>query len=57
MTTLDLQMRTRSHPLHPRRHCVEPLLEEHELGGSPTLNPGHPFKVGDVLLCDIPGQL
>jgi hypothetical protein len=40
-----------------RKARVEPLLEEHELGGSTMLNPGPPFKVGDVLLCDIPGQL
>jgi hypothetical protein len=31
-------------------------LEEHELGPSPTKNPGPPFKVGDVILCDIPGK-
>jgi hypothetical protein len=29
-------------------------LEEHELGPSPTKNPGPPFKVGNVILCDIP---
>ena len=32
-------------------------IEEHELGPSPVKNPGPPFKVGDVILCDIPGQL
>ena len=32
-------------------------VEEHELGPSLPSNPGPPFKVGDVILCDIPGQL
>jgi hypothetical protein len=32
-------------------------LEEHKFGPSPATNPGPPFKVGDVILCDIPGQL
>jgi hypothetical protein len=31
-------------------------LEEHELGPSPTKNPGPPFKVGDLILCNIPGN-
>jgi hypothetical protein len=31
--------------------------EEHEFGPSPAKNPGPPFKVGDVIFCDIPGQL
>jgi hypothetical protein len=31
-------------------------IEEHELGPSPVKNPGPPFKVGDVILCDVPGQ-
>ncbi len=31
-------------------------LEEHELGPSPTKNPGPPFKVGDVILCNILGN-
>jgi hypothetical protein len=33
------------------------MIEEHKLGPSPADNPGPPFKVGDVILCDIPGQL
>jgi hypothetical protein len=32
-------------------------LEEHKFGPSPATNPGPPFKVGNVILCDIPGQL
>ena len=32
-------------------------VEEHEFGPSPAKNPGPPFKEGDVILCDIPGQL
>ena len=32
-------------------------FEEHKFGPSPAKNPGPPFKVGDVILCDIPGQL
>jgi len=32
-------------------------FEEHEFEPSPATNPGPPFKVGDVILCDIPGQL
>ena len=32
-------------------------IEEHEFGSSPAKNPGPPFKVGDVILCDVPGQL
>ncbi len=31
-------------------------LEEHELGPSPKTNPGPPYAVGDVILCDPPGQ-
>jgi hypothetical protein len=31
--------------------------EEHEFGPRPAKNPGPPFKVGDVIFCDIPGQL
>jgi hypothetical protein len=30
---------------------------EDKLGPSPMKNPGPPFKVGDIILCDIPGQL
>ena len=32
-------------------------VEDPELGPSLPSNPGPPFKVGDVILCDIPGQL
>ena len=32
-------------------------IEEHEIGPSPTNNLGPPFMVGDIILCDIPGQL
>ena len=32
-------------------------LEEHKFGPSPATNPGPPFKVGNDILCDIPGQL
>ncbi len=32
-------------------------IKEHEIRPSPTNNPGPPFMVGDVILCDIPGQL
>ncbi len=31
-------------------------LEEHELEPSPTKNTGPPFKVGDMILCNIPGN-
>ena len=31
--------------------------EEHKFGPSPATNPGPPFKVGDIVLCDIPGKL
>ncbi len=31
-------------------------LEEHELGPNQTKNPGPQFKVGDMILCDIPGN-
>ena len=43
---------SRTHELGPRH-----VLEEHELGPSTMMNPGPPFKVGDVILCNIPGHL
>ncbi len=39
------------------RHGNGTMIEEHELGPSPVESPGPPFKVGDVILCNIPGQL
>jgi hypothetical protein len=38
------------------RHGNGMMIEEHELGPSLVESPGHPFKVGDVILCNIPGQ-
>jgi hypothetical protein len=35
----------------------DPDDPENEKGPSPMENPGQPFKVGDIILCDIPGQL
>jgi hypothetical protein len=35
----------------------DPDDPENELGPSPMENPGPPFKVGDIILCEIPGQL
>jgi hypothetical protein len=35
----------------------DPDDPENELGPSPMKNPGPPFKVGDIILCDIPGKL
>jgi hypothetical protein len=35
----------------------DPDNPENKLGPSPMENPGLPFKVGDIILCDIPGQL
>jgi hypothetical protein len=32
------------------------LLEDHEIGPPPRLNPGPPFAVGEVIMCDIPGH-
>jgi hypothetical protein len=32
------------------------LLEDHEIGPPPRFNPGHPFAVGEVIMCDIPGH-
>ncbi len=31
-------------------------LEEHEIGPGPTLNPGPPFAVGDIIMCNIQGR-
>jgi hypothetical protein len=39
------------------RHGNGTIIEEHELGPSLVNNPGPPFKLGDVILCNIPGQL
>ena len=36
---------------------VDGDFEEHEFGPNPDQNPGPPFKVVDIILCDIPGQL
>ncbi len=33
----------------------DPDEPENELVPSPMKNPGPPFKVGDIILCDIPG--
>jgi hypothetical protein len=32
-------------------------LEDHEVGPGPRSNPGPPFAVGDVIMCDAPGHL
>ena len=32
-------------------------LEDHEVGPTPRSNPGPPFAVGDVIMCDAPGHL
>jgi hypothetical protein len=38
----------------PKRHQGS-KLEEHELGPEPKHNPGPPFAVGDIILCNIRG--
>ncbi len=32
------------------------LLEDHVIGPPPRFNPGPPFDVGEVIICDIPGH-
>jgi hypothetical protein len=31
-------------------------LEEHEFGPAPQHNPGPPFGVGDIIMCNLPGS-
>jgi hypothetical protein len=32
------------------------LLEDHEIAPPPRFNPGSPFAVGEVIMCDVPGH-
>ncbi len=37
--------------------CLPSHVEPNEVGPSPKKNPGPPFAVGHVILCDVPGHL
>jgi hypothetical protein len=44
-------------PSQTWRGVVKPVLEKHEVGLAPKHNPGPPFVVGDVIMCNVLGSI